>query len=996
MIQRKNLKRSALALAIAVAASGAVFAQSSVGSIHGHAEKSAEVTIENLATGAKRTISAGDEGRFSFTQLPTGRYKVTSGAQSREVSVNIGVGTTVELGTVQLEGMVVTGESINPIDLSSVESATIFTAEQMQKIPVGRDVTNVALLAPGTVKGDTGFGNLASFGGSSVAENGYYINGFDVTNIRTFLSYASLPFEAIAEQSVKTGGYGAEYGRSLGGVISLVTKRGSNEWEFGASAYFSPSSLREEGRDVLSRDPERANSNDPLYVYRSANEADGLKVNLYGGGPIIQDRLFFFGMLEGADDTTDSYGSESSTQTTRDEPNGMVKIDWNISDNHMVEVTGIRNRNDYTIKSYSSDSEYYTTFHDNLSTTNVYEDGGEVYIGKYTGYLTDTFTLSVTGGYLLNSDNYLTNPDARVEDCVTTYDSFAGGLNYVGCWDEAHFGDGPRDPNFGPDEDERTAFRIDGEWVVGDHQLRFGVDREKFTSSHAGQITYSGGVYYRGFTIGANGRGNFNGEVVNLAPGTRYVRVRERASESASYDVINEAVYLEDSWQVSDTFLVYGGLRSETFENLNGSGVTFVESDQLIAPRLGFSWDASGDATWKVFGNAGRYYIPVATNTNIRASGGERTSQEFFLVQGFDPITGRPIGLGAQLGPTAEDDTIANPVNPATIAADNLNPMHQDEFILGTQFAISDNWTLGLKGIRREVKDGMDDHCGHQGAASWAEDNGYDNFDPGSQARCFLVNPGNDADMALDLEGDGNFTIVTIDADYFGLPKYLRSYNAMEFFFERSGGDGWSLQGSWTISHSYGNVEGYVNSSLEQGDPGLTQDFDHALFEDGAYGDLPNDRRHVLKLFGSYELSDEWRMGGNFLLSSGRPVNCNGYIPQDDPSIGVDSAYFPLYGASSFYCRDPQGNRVLTNRGEFGRTPWQRTLDANIAYTPGFADGKLTLQMDVFNLFDADTVTEYNEVGDLTSTSTSLSPEFLNNVNFQAPRSVRFSARYDF
>jgi len=996
MKTHNKFKRSALALAIGLTVAGGVFAQSSVGSIYGHADSSAAVTIENTATGAKRTVTSNEEGRFSFTQLPSGRYKVTAGGVTREVAVNAGVGSQVEFKSTKLDEIVVGADAINPIDLSSVESATVFTAEQIQKIPVGRDITNVALLAPGTVKGDTGFGNLASFGGSSVAENGYYINGFDVTNIRTFLSYASLPFEAIAEQGVKTGGYGAEYGRSLGGVISLITKRGSNEWEFGASAYWSPDSLRENGRDVASRDPARAASNDPLLVYRSANSSDGVRVNLYGGGPIVQDRLFFYGLIEGANDTIDTFGSESSTERTFKEPNGLLKLDWNISDNHMLELTGIRNRNDYKVRTYTSDAEFYTTYHDDFNGESVYEDGGEVIIGKYTGYLTDNFTLSIGGGYLKNSDNYLTNPDETVENCVTTYDSFDGGLNYVGCWDEAHFGTGPRDPDFGPDEDTREAFRVDGEWMLGDHQVRFGVDHEKFTSSHAGQITYSGGVYYRGFVIGANGVGNFNGVAVNLAPGTRYVRVRRAASASASYDVINQAFYLEDSWQATDSLMVYGGLRSEKFENKNGIGETFVESDQLIAPRLGLSWDAKGDGSLKVFANAGRYYIPVATNTNIRASGGEFTSQEFFLIQGFDPVTGQPIGLGAQLGPTAADDTITNPVNSATVAADNLEPMHQDEYILGTQFALNDNWTVGIKGIRRDVKDGMDDHCGHQAAASWAEDNGYENFDPASQARCFLINPGRDSDLALDLEDDGTFTVVTIPAEYFGLPEYRRSYNALEFFFEHTGGDSWSMQGSYTISHSYGNVEGYVNSSLEQGDPGLTQDFDHALFEDGAYGDLPNDRRHALKLFGSYSINDEWRVGGNLLVQSGRPVNCNGYIPQNDPSIGVDSAYFPLYGASSFYCRDEAGNRVLTSRGQFGRTPWQKTIDASVAYIPGFADGKLTLQMDVFNLFDADTVTEYNEVGDLTSASTSLSPEFLNDINYQAPRSVRFSARYDF
>jgi hypothetical protein len=67
-----------------------------------------------------------------------------------------------------------------------------------------------------------------------------------------------------------------------------------------------------------------------------------------------------------------------------------------------------------------------------------------------------------------------------------------------------------------------------------------------------------------------------------------------------------------------------------------------------------------------------------------------------------------------------------------------------------------------------------------------------------------------------------------------------------------------------------------------------------------------------------------------------------------------------------------------------------------VAYSPNFADQKLTFRADVFNLFDADTVTEYNEVGDLTPNTTDLSPEFLNDVNFQTPRSVRFSVRYDF
>lgn len=96
-------------------------------------------------------------------------------------------------------------------------------------------------------------------------------------------------------------------------------------------------------------------------------------------------------------------------------------------------------------------------------------------------------------------------------------------------------------------------------------------------------------------------------------------------------------------------------------------------------------------------------------------------------------------------------------------------------------------------------------------------------------------------------------------------------------------------------------MEGYVNSTLEQEDPGLTQDFDHRLFTDGTYGPTPNDRQHTLKLFGAYALTPEWQLGGNLILQSGRPVNCQGYIPLDDIPQ-PDQGTLTNYSGSSFYC----------------------------------------------------------------------------------------------
>lgn len=1000
-----SLKRSALTIALGLCVMGGVQAQSSVGSIFGQTSAGSTVTIVNADTGLSREVTADSEGRFTFPQLAPGRYKVTSAEGSRDVQVRVGTGTSVSFAAPSTAGAIDTvtvigAGAFNPIDVSSVESTTVFSADQIAELPVGRDVTNVALLAPGTVRGDSGFGNLASFGGASVAENGYYINGFDVTNIRNFVSYANLPFDAIAEQQVKTGGYGAEYGRSLGGVINIVTKRGTNEWKGGISAYWAPSSLKKHGKDVFTRDANQIAGGDPYFVYRSSNESEELSYNVWGSGPLIKDRLFIFGLVEGRRDTVDTYGQLTSQSRKDTDPSGMIKLDWNITDNHILEFTGIYNKTETDIVNYdNAGGAEYTARHGTVSSAPTLEDGGEVFVGKYTGYLTDNFTVSAQVGYLKSSNNFLSElPGA---ECPAIYDSRAAGLplNAIGCWTEAQFTVRNADFGGGPDEDERKAYRIDAEWQLASHKLRFGIDHETFESSHAGQ-SYSGGVYYRYFRAGDV----FGEDYAFLGD---VVRRRILDTQSGSYEVVNNAAYVEDSWQATDNLMLYLGVRAETFENKNAVGDTFIESDTLIAPRLGFSWDVNGDSSFKVFANAGRYFIPVASNTSIRGSGYEYSDETWFFLNGVNP-DGTPV-IGDVLIPTGVNGS-RTPPDPATIAATNLDPMYQDEYILGFQHQLTPNWTLGMRAIHREIKAGFDDSCGHNGFDQWAADNGYDpdfsqDGDGIDMPTCYIINPGNDVSIALDPNNTGNLQVYTVPASYLGLPEYRRKYNAVEFFWERAKADNWYLQGSYTFAKSIGNVEGYVNSTLEQDDAGVTQDFDFAAFEDGAYGYLPNDRRHTLKVFGALDLNDEWTVSANLLVQSGRPVNCNGYIPVGGLGIGdPDGGSIANYSGSSFYCRGPSGDYprdgnglpLPGNRGDRGRTPWARTLDLGVAYRPNWANGKLNLQVKVFNALNSQTVTEYNEASANTVAQTFLSPDYLNDVNYQTPRSVRITAQYEF
>src|SRR5690606_6979464 len=151
---------------------------------------------------------------------------------------------------------------------------------------------------------------------------------------------------------------------------------------------------------------------------------------------------------------------------------------------------------------------------------------------------------------------------------------------------------------------EREAMRLDFEWSLGNHLLRFGADQETMDSTSS-DVYPGDGVSYRLLALGS--AGSVNG--VSLPAGTGYVDARLRAT-GAPVSVEAQAIYLEDNWSITPNLLLNLGLRADKFENSLASGATFAKADfsDMISPRVGFSWDIKGDGTTKLFGNAGRYY----------------------------------------------------------------------------------------------------------------------------------------------------------------------------------------------------------------------------------------------------------------------------------------------------------------------------------------------------------------------------------------------------
>jgi Carboxypeptidase regulatory-like domain/TonB-dependent Receptor Plug Domain len=985
-MKRENFKsrtwsRSVLATAAGLCLATAVFAQQTAGSINGSASKGDVVSVEARLIGISRQIKLDADGSFQITQLPPGTYSVTrtraNGTKDTStVVVSAGEGATVNFAA-SAQRIEIVGASIRTIDVRATESATTLSRAEIDRIPSVRDVTAITLLAPGAVFGDARIGqstaragNVPSLGGASPAENSYYVNGFNVTNILNGVFFSQIPFEAIGELSVKTGGYGAEFGRSLGGSVIVTTRRGTNDWQAGASVSYVPKSLR--GSSVY---PERNATTLEWELKKRPGGIDDMLYNVFGGGPVIKDKLFVFGLFQGSQYKSEVYGQASQSILKNNTPQYLVKVDWAVNGSNNFELTAFSDKSKDRTSQWFSTTPYDTPqanfIGDSTATT-----GGTNVIGKWTAIITDDFTLEAMYG----SGKYSRSETAAGSDCPYAVDQRVSPTIRIpnSCWTTANI----PEPTNG---DTRKAMRLDAAWTIGINHLKFGLDSETITATDGSKR--SGGLEYRLFRRNPGQRLTPDYVVPGTTggPSVDYVRTRQFANGGA-FKVQNSAWYVEDAIDVAKGVVLSLGIRNESFNNKNASGVDFIKVKNTWAPRMGVAWDVSGDSSLKLYSNAGRYYIPVMANTNVRLSGAETDIQTWYLYSGSNDARGVPGFNGGAVSTNVISNGVAP--NPLSVVDGKIKPLFQDEFILGFQKAFADRWSFGMKGTYRTLKSGMDDICNDEGPGVWAAANGYTAAQAGrigaAIGHCFLYNPGGDLTANIDVDGNGTLRQVVIPASALDMPKAQRTYKALELTAERAWDRKWSFKASYVLAYNKGNTEGYVKSDIGQDDAGISQDFDYPGLMVGAYGYLPNDRRHTLKASGSFAVTSDFRAGFSTLAQSGRPKNCFGVY--DGTVDGVSA----LYGDASFYCDGEQ-----RSRGYFGRLPWTMQLDLQGTYTPAAVKG-LTLSMDILNVFNKRTVRAIDEQEDSgRNVAGSLYGQPLVN-NLQRARAVRFYAKYEF
>lgn len=1029
------LQRKALAIAIgsvALGITGGAWAQAVNGTIYGTVPVAQGETIQITGgAGYNRTITVGPSGKYSIT-LPVGTYTVSllkdgkvvdsrtgvNPAAAGAVAVDFAAGTGAEAKT--LGAVNVTATSMPAIDVTTTNQVTTITSKQLKQLPLQRSAGDIAMLAPGVNMGSPQLssgplGNpINVFGGASTAENAYYIDGMNVTDALTAQGGIELPYGAIEQQQTYISGYGAQYGRSIGGVINQVGKTGTNEWHFGVRAQWEPAGWTSSKKNYYFVNPlstQPGYSPGDIKIYNKGNHSQETVYDAYVSGPIVKDKLFFFLAAEQDNASGTTIGSVESPYQynwTQHKPKIYAKVNWNINANNILTLTGLQTSDKYWQADYNFDySKLQKADFAGLDQTS--KTAFRLWSVNYTSYLTDNLTLNAMLGK--TRGEYYTQQPA--------YAGFDPDLPHIGglsAQNPAFLPPGSNGINNSqansqqsdPDHQVRVmSYRLSLDYKLGTHDFQIGIDNiNSWDMNDGATMTGPGYAWYYG---SADPGKPILGTAPNITPYVGappasscqtgsdgkvhcyYVEKRIDLS-NASVKVVQRAQYIEDNWQVTPNLLLNLGLRNDQFTNYDGSGVPYIRlTKPQWAPRIGFSWDVHGDSTMKVFGNAGRYYLalPLTTATSIAAP--VTATNLYGTYTGIDPVTGEPIGFAPMPQNPATGVSIDNeygqPKDPRVSTAQNIKAEFSDNFVLGMQQQfqmLGTSWVFGATGTYQKMSRIIDDFDDEQLECAAGRAQGYDWMTPDSCSNwaqsLVLINPGVTNNLMMKAP-DGSLVPVTLTPADQQFPRGpTRKYYSVDLSLSHEWDGKWFAKFDYVWSQTIGNTEGPVSTYSQQSGSyeSLTTAWDFPLRMQYSYGMLPNDRRNQFKIYGAYAITPDWTVGANLYLASGTPRLCRGHYGPDQEA-----------GSGTYYwC-----GGVPAPAGSNGRLPWTRRLDLSVDYKPKWADHKLDFNLAVFNVFNSQKPLFIN---DLYGTTDNPNPDFGSYNNTQAPRYVRFSMSYDF
>jgi outer membrane receptor protein involved in Fe transport len=978
-----------MALAVLLVAAGVAFAQETTGTIDGRVVDGQGLPIPGVTVtvtgpqGAKSVTSDAD-GHFNMPFLTPGSYTVRIELQGFRpveqtgVRVSLGQTTTIPV-TLQVGGLTETVEvsgGTPVVDTTTTTSGAVISSERLEQIPVGRTVSSTLYLAPGvSSSGSVGEANPSISGGTGL-DNQYVIDGANVTNqgYGALGSYSIIfgslgnatPYDFIQDVQVKTGGYEAEFGQATGGVVNVVTKSGSNVIKGSAFGYTRPGGGEAGWKQYQS-------TNGSVQTVESHAFDGGVE----GGGPVVRDHVFFFGAFDpGRDVVTlhapegfplDTMGDIDRVRTTK---TYAAKGTWQITPGQRIDASFFGDPSTGDMGPQRLSALLVT----DTSSFSSLEYGGHNQAVRYSGAFGGRWLLEGTFAHSLNRIAETPSGDAwRVLDTTVTPNVTTGGIGFY----EA----GNRSVN--------RQYSLKASNSIDRHDLKYGFEYDDVEYSQINQRT--GPTF-----LAPDGRQTATGAQISILPDVNFGQIYRVTRANFNSGRTTTQGYLQffaqDSWRVNDRLTVNPGIRYEQ-EKLSGSLVQDFSLKNNWAPRIGVTYDLTGDARTKVFGSFGIFYARLPNDLAARAlSADDSTSRADY----FDANLTQPIPDGvATVDPTTGGE-ITNHFVLAGTGADTIDPdarlSYTSEYQIGAEREIAPNTSVGLRYTYRSIGRELEDVANAPMAA-------YDLGLPGlDSVEYILTNP-------------SSSTPIFPGAEFLGarFDDPVHTYHAVELTLDRRFADNWSLLASYRWSRLRGNFEGFYRDDNGQSDPGISSLYDFPTNDPsyaeigvpefgysgdirflGANGILPLDRPHQIKVFGNYRLPMGLNVGLGFNGVSGAPLTPFAANPNYDSGGEIPAA--------------ARGSGIQTVDGFKKRTPFQTRLDLQASYRLPLGETRnLTLLADVFNLFNTQTVTAYDQWTELGFQIPN--PDFGKPITqvlpghppqFQAPFQIRLGARLAF
>src|SRR5215510_6813020 len=318
---RRRFRYALMTMSVILCLATAVFGQRTTGDIEGKVTDTngavvpgISITVTGITVGFSRTVQSDGQGEFRVQQVPIGSYNVTTSATSGFAAATVNdVTVTIEKATVvniklglstTAESVVVTSDALAVnVDITDSKVQTNITQKLIDQLPNGTSFTSLLKISPATRQESRSGGFQVD--GASGSENAFIIDGLSLENFRTgtLNGVNNIPTALVSEIQIKTGGFEAEHGGASGGVISVVTKSGSDSFhgEFGSA--FELSGLQPKPRFTLQRFvssslTQAAILANPDYVYTLPQNKDKF-ANFYPtatlGGPAINGGVWYLG-----------------------------------------------------------------------------------------------------------------------------------------------------------------------------------------------------------------------------------------------------------------------------------------------------------------------------------------------------------------------------------------------------------------------------------------------------------------------------------------------------------------------------------------------------------------------------------------------------------------------------------------------------------------------------------------------------------------------------